>query len=801
MKVKLFLSGLCLMISIFSYGQTITVLDRINLKPIEDAWVTAPEKAVLTTNEKGIVSISALSGSKEIYIRHIGYNSVTTTMLELAKNGYIVYLRPSANILDEVVVSPTRFKEKVADVPQKLELIKSSDISFMNQTNTADMLINSGAVFAQKSQMGGGSPVMRGFEASRVLIVVDGIRLNNAIYRAGHLQNVLTVDQQMLDKTELFFGPGSVTYGSDALGGVMHFYTKNPILSKSDTSVVKLNAAVRYGTAAGEKMSHVDMNFGNRKWASLTGLTLSAFSDLRTGSKRDSLYGDWGKKTFYVDRINNRDTMMLNDDPNIQSPSGYTQFDFTQKILFQPKKHVRHLLNVQFSNTNNIPRYDRLTQTRNNLPRFAEWYYGPQKRLLTAYQFSYKPSDMFFDEMNLSASYQQVEESRHDRTFGDSILRSRVENVDVFTLNTDFEKRINKNEFSFGMDGGYNKVNSNAFTTNINNYQTGRLDTRYPDGGSNWTYAAVYGTHKKEINQKWVISDGLRVSYYRLYAKFNDTTFFPFPFKDITQQNFAVNGNLGAVYRPDKWWKFSTVLASGFRAPNVDDLSKVFESVRGTVIVPNPNLKPEYTYNADLSVSRLFPDNSFISLNGFFTWYTNAITTQNNLFNGSDSIYYDGVLSRVQSSGNAGKAYITGLSAKVQIELTDKFRLINDLSYTYGRIVTDSTPYPLDHIPPVFGKTGLLYQQKKLQAELFALYNGWKKEKDYNMLGEDNFGQATPDGTPAWMTLNVRFSYQINKAFQVQGGCENIFDRHYRYFASGISAPGRNVFITLRGSL
>lgn len=801
MKKKFLLVGMMLAFSLFSQGQTITILDRITLKPIEDAWVTGPEKPVFSSDEKGQVSIASLTGCKEIYIRHIGYNPLTTVWTDLAKENYLVYLRPSANTLDEVVVSPTRFKEKVADVPQKIELLKIKDIQFMNQANTADMLINSGTVFAQKSQMGGGSPVIRGFEASRVLIVVDGIRMNNAIYRAGHLQNVISVDQNMLDKTEIFFGPGSVTYGSDALGGVMHFYTLNPTLSKTDKSLTKINAAARYGSAAGEKMTHVDMNFGNKKWASLTGITLNAFSDLKTGSKRDSLYGDWGKKTFYVDRIDEQDTMMMNDNPNIQSPSGYTQFDFMQKILFQPNKNHRHLINIQYSTTTNIPRYDRLTVLRNNLPRFAEWYYGPQKRLLAAYTYDFKLKYKWADEGRFTAAYQQTEESRHDRAFRNVSLNSRIENVNIYTLNLDFEKRVKKHEFSYGLDGGYNRVNSSAFATNIIDMTTKPIDTRYPDGGSNWMYGALFATHKIELSEKWIISDGLRLSFTQLTSTFKDTTFYKFPFTSIEQRHEAINGNIGVVFHPDKWWKYSLVLASGFRAPNVDDLSKIFESVAGNVIIPNPKLKPEYTYNADLSISRLFHDNSMFSVTGFYTYYTNAITLQNGTYNGSDSILYNGLTSRVQMTTNAGKAFITGVSAKLNVELTDRFRLLNDLSYTYGRILTDSTPYPLDHIPPVFGKTSLQYQQKKLQAECFVLYNGWKKVKDYNMLGEDNFNQATKDGTPAWMTLNIRFGYQINKSFQVQAGCENIADRHYRYFASGISAPGRNFFITLRGTI
>lgn len=789
---------LCL--SVAASAQVIFIADRISTQPVENAMVMAPGLPALFTNQNGNVNITSLANAKEIVVSCIGYNRLITNNEQIKKNGYTVFLRPSAYTFDEFVLSPTRFNEKRSDVPQKIEVLKASEMAFSNQPTLAEVLSNSGQLFVQKSQMGGGSPVIRGFEASRVLMVVDGIRLNNAIYRAGHLQNVITVDNNVLDKTEIFYGPGSVSYGSDALGGVMHFYTKGPKLASPGQKRLNAGAAVRYGSAAQEKMTHLEINAANDKWGSFTSFTFSDFGDLKTGTRRDSIYGDWGKKPFYVDRINNRDTVMANADENIQTPTGYAQFDVLQKVLYRPDEKTKHLLNFQFSTSTNVPRYDRLTQLRNGLPRFAEWYYGPQKRLLLAYVYDRKLSTRLADDVKVTLAGQRIEESRHDRSFRNDLLRSRIERVNYFTLNIDVEKRLKKDELSYGLDAGYNNVNSKAFTTNVIDYTTGSLDTRYPDGGSQVLYTALFATHKREFSRKWILSDGLRLTYNQLNARFNSKTFFPFPFNEISQKNLALNGNAGVVYKPNMWWKISGVVASGFRAPNVDDLSKVFESVRGSVIVPDPNLKPEYTYNADLSVSRLFADNSLVSVTGFYTRYINAITLQKSTFNGADSILYDGVISAVQTTTNAGSAWLTGASARLNIELTDRFRLLNDLTYTYGRLVTDSTPYPLDHIPPMYGRSCLQYQQKKFQAELFVLFNGWKKVKDYNMLGEDNFGSATKDGTPAWSTLNLRIGYQATKGLQLQAGCENIFDKHYRYFASGVSAPGRNIFITIRGN-
>lgn len=121
--------------------------------------------------------------------------------------------------LNETVVAASRGSQARTAVAQQVRVIRRTEIERMNAPSTADLLSNTGQVFVQKSQQGGGSPVIRGFEASRVLLVVDGVRMNNAIYRAGHLQNVITMDNAALDRAEVLFGPASTVYGTDALGG------------------------------------------------------------------------------------------------------------------------------------------------------------------------------------------------------------------------------------------------------------------------------------------------------------------------------------------------------------------------------------------------------------------------------------------------------------------------------------------------------------------------------------------------------------------------------------------------------
>jgi len=298
-----------------------------------------------------------------------------------------------------------------------------------------------------------------------------------------------------------------------------------------------------------------------------------------------------------------------------------------------------------------------------------------------------------------------------------------------------------------------------------------------------------------------ILNDGLRFSSVGLNAKFTDTTFFKFPFDEASQQNSALNGNVGLIYMPDAETRINALFSTGFRAPNVDDLSKVFESSPGNIIVPNENIKPEYTYNGELGIGHKLGRKVDVQATGYYTFLTNALTVKNDQFNGQDSILYDGVMSNVVSMQNASRAYLYGLELSMNGKISNHVKVYATYNYTYGRIINDSTAaIPLDHIPPVFGKLGFQVIDGKFRGEMFVNYSGWKRIEDYNPFGEDNQAFALSQGMPSWYTINARFGYQFNKNLGIQLACENILDRNYRVFASNISAPGRNFIFTLRGS-
>ncbi|HJV20887.1 MAG TPA: TonB-dependent receptor [Sediminibacterium sp.] len=702
--------------------------------------------------------------------------------------------------LNEVVVYANKFAEKFKRVAQTVDVLKTRE-QLNYQTNTADVLINSGKLFVQKSQQGGGSPVIRGFEASRILMMVDGVRMNNAIYRAGHLQNIISIDNMVLDRVEVLYGPSSTIYGSDALGGVVNMFTKNPVLSDNGKTLLSGSTTLRHSSATDENRGNLQLNIGGKKWAAFTSVTYGSFGNMKQGKNRPDAYPLFGKKDFIVQRSGNTDIVVPNPDPDNQTPSGYKQVDVTQKFLYKPSANVEHLLNLQFSNTNDIPRYDRLTEkTGANVPVYAEWYYGPQLRNMAAYQFKATEQEGFFQAVQLTVSYQDLEESRISRRFQSNNKDSRRERVNVFGVNFDAKHYSGKNELHIGAESYSNFVRSTAERMNIASGALSRITTRYADGPTTQSSHAVYAQHTYKINDNWTLNDGLRFSLVKMDARFIDTALTHFPFTRAKQHNKAVTGNLGIVYANPQDLRLAFVLSSGFRAPNVDDLSKVFDSQTGMVVVPNTSLRPEYTYNAELSLNKYGQPFTY-GASLFYTRFQNALVLDKAQFNGQDSIFYSGVKSRVYSLQNKAIANLFGFSVNAAYAFTKGTSVDGVVTYTRGTFNDNlNGKVPLDHVPPVYGRFSLKHVAAKWNAECYALFNGWKRLSAYNPNGEDNLQYATPDGMPSWVTLNLRAGASFNQHLSLQVLLENLTDRNYRYFASGVSAPGRNLSVSLRAS-
>lgn len=700
------------------------------------------------------------------------------------------------NQLQEVELQVQRYAKTKHNNTNQIETITQKEVEFGNYQTTADMLSNSGTLFVQKSQQGGGSPVIRGLEANRILLLVDGIRMNNLIFRAGHLQNSITIDENMLESTDILSGSSSTPFGSDALGGAINFITKKPlVLSENANKPFSGTVSGRYGSVNEEKSGYGDFRFSGAKWGSLTSFSYNDFGDLKMGSKKNRNNSFFGERPYYIETNNGTDTMVKNDNPLVQKFTAYKQYNALQKFVFKPNATSEHNLNLQFSTTSDIPRYDRLTDVKSNGDlKTATWNYGPQKRILAAYKFN-KEKAILNSDLSLGASYQNVEESRITRSYQNPTETSRIEKVAVYAINADLKAKIGNGSLVYGAEAYYDNLNSSAFNTNISTGATSQASTRYPDGKNFTLRTDAFVTYFSNPNARTTYNFGARAGYVKLHSDFI-TNSLNLPYTEINQKNITYSAAAGIVNNSTENVKIGFNISSGFRVPNIDDLAKIFESAPGKLIVPNAQLKPEKNITGEVNLT-LFDKKTYEFVNTvYYTQLFDAIVTDVFVYNGATSILYEGVNSTILANQNLGKASIFGFSSTAKVNLIKNVKGYGSYHFTYGRIEGNSANkgMPLDHIPPHYGKLGFNFENKRFQFDLNMLYNGKKGIDEYFLNGEDNEQYAPKNGMPAWQTYNFKGAVKVLSGLTFFMGIENIFDIQYRTFASGMNAPGRNIY-------
>ncbi|MEZ4920598.1 MAG: TonB-dependent receptor [Saprospiraceae bacterium] len=789
---------LCLIISTLSQAQTLTALDADSKQPLELVFITSQNpKAHATTNAEGQADISAFSGADNIEISTLGYQKRMLSFADLRADNFKIELSESNLNLDEVVVAATRWRQTSGNQPAKVVSIAQREVAIQNPQTAADLLGISAKVYIQKSQQGGGSPMIRGFATNRLLYAIDGVRMNTAIFRSGNIQNVISMDPFAIENTEVVFGPGSVIYGSDAIGGVMSFSTLSPQLAlEDDRPFIAGKAVARFASANQEKTGHFDVQVGWKKWAMVTSFSTWNFDNLRQGSHGPKDY----LKPYYVQRVDSTDQVVSQSDPLLQIPSAYTQTNLMQKVYFQPNDHWNFQYTLHYSETSPYGRYDRHNRVRNDLPRYAEWDYGPQKWQMNHLRIEHQADSKWFDQMRLNLAYQNFEESRIDRSLNRSDRSIQIEQVGAYSANLDFIKSTSeRNTLFYGAEYISNDVHSTGNVEDIRSGETQAGPGRYPE--SSWASSAVYVNDQYRVSETFSLQAGLRYNQFLLNADF-DTTFYPFPFTTANINSGALTGSIGAVYRPSDTWVISTNFGTAFRSPNVDDIGKVFDSEPGAVTIPNPDLKAEYAYNLDLGIAKVFGEHIKVDATAYYTILQNALVRRNFQLNGQDSIFYQGELSQVQALQNAAQATVYGVQAGLEIKFPGGFSLSSDLNYQHGEEeLDDGTTSPSRHAAPLFGTTRLVYHAKKLHLQLYSVYQGERSFDDLAIeeRNKDEIYAKDANGNnyaPAWYTLNFKALYQFADHFTVSAGLENLTDQRYRPYSSGISAPGRNFILS-----
>ena len=786
--------------TITGFSQNLTIIDENN-KPVIGASIFSDFSNYETTDKNGNVSLDKFSRSDTLTIKQYGFKEEKLPKSKLKNTLILLY---DNELLDEVVISASKFSQKFREVPKKVTQINRSMIEFTNPMTSADLLERGGYVYIQKSQLGGGSPMIRGLSTNRLVLSVDGVRLNNAIFRSGNIHNVISISPMNIENTEVIMGSASVLYGSDAIGGVMNFYTKKAKLSNDSNPNIQININSRYSSASNEKMYHIDFNYGLEKIAFLSSFSKSDFDDLTMGIHGPS---DYLRPNYVTQNSAGDDVLVTNSKPRVQRNTGYSQTNFMQKVLYEPNEDLSIDIGIHFSKTGNIPRYDRLIRTNENEGLYySEWYYGPQEWLLINSQLTYIPKETkFYDELKFGSSFQRFSESRNSRRFSDSFLKSREEELDIFSLNLDFFKKISENSnITYGLEMIENKVGSFAKSINISDLSETPISTRYPDNSS-LNSLGLYINYKTKIIEDVFFQSGVRYSSTVLKSDLSQNNiYYDFMYENTTLENGAFVGGIGLSWVRNIYnnWKFN--INTAFRSPNIDDLAKVFDSEPGSVVVPNPDLKPERSFGLEFGGYFRTKNNIELDFSSYVTYlYNSFIRDDFTLSNGVSEIIYDGELSQIQALQNSSKSFIYGIEFGINMFLNKNFRIKSQHNLIAGYEL-DDLPFgmPVRHIPPNYGNFHLIYNNGDFTIDTYLNYNS---KISFNNLAESE--RAKPymyaldeNGnpySPSWMTFNVRSKYSFSKMLNINFTVENITNKLYRPYSSGISAPGLNFIFSL----
>jgi len=792
-----FISGLVV-------AQELRIVDELGSSIREVHLVNNDASVHAFTDKNGYVDLSIFTDDDVININHSGFLSISLSKKEIDALGNQITLIFDSETIGEVILLTRISDENLKTTADRRVILHAKEIERLNAQTTAELLEKRAGINVQKSQMGGGSPVIRGFEANRVLLVVDGVRLNNAIYRGGHLQNIISVDNASLERVDIIFGPGSSEFGSDALGGIIHMQTKRPKFTESS----KFSHAYtsRYATANKGISNHYDMQYTGLGYALYTSLSQSDFDDLRMGANRTHGYADWGKVDHHIED----GVQVVNENPNVQKNTGYSQTDVMQKVILKLDPNWTLTGNFQYSNSSEIPRFDKLNDympVEYDSLKYSMWNYGPQKRYFSSIQLDHSLNTRFMDSAQFIFGYQDVYESRHVQKAGTDERVDRHENVDIYSMNMNFRKQ----NLHYGIEYYYNDVRSKAFLTNDRTVHAPYAQTRYPNGGSSMSSWAGYVSYRKKYSEQLSLNSGIRYTQNKLDARFHSTPDWSLPFENISYNYQALTGNLSLVYHPNDSWKIASIVSTGFQAPNIDDTGKLFYK-SSILTIPNFNLEPEYAKTIELNITKNINNRILINGNAYYTHIDDVIMKVN-----LDSLVWKidpdptEVFSQIKTNMNTGQAEIYGATASVSMRIASSYTFETDYTIIKGRNIDNDLPFT--HIPPGFGKTALYADFDDWRVSCFVLYNGRKSIDEYDIeSGTDNEEESPIEwvltnegnwikeyqGTPAWYTFNLSAMYRLSEDFTVQMALENILDHHYKTFASGLSASGRNLILTFR---
>jgi outer membrane cobalamin receptor len=643
-------------------------------------------------------------------------------------------------LIEEVVVTTQRVPLNEQLIPYSISLLDKKEMDHFTKRTTPEMLMNSDGVFVQKTNHGGGSPFIRGLTGNQTLLLLDGIRLNNSIYRYGPNQYLNTVDVFTIDRMEVARGTGSVQYGSDALGGALQIFSVEPILNAT--------VAEWHGSATGkvmtsdmEKTGRGQLEYRSKKVAFLAGGTYRDFGDLVGG-----------------------------EETGVQTPSGYTEYAFDGKLLFALKENMQLTLASQFLNQSHVPLYHKV-----KLENYAINEFQPQQRLMNYARLNIRGSKKVFDQVKFIASWQQNTENTTAQKNNSVLVQQDSNRVNTLGFVTDVTSNLSKIwSANSGIEYYHDNVSSSRFVTTADN-SAPPVEKRglYPDG-SKYGNFSVYSLHHFNLN-KWVIDGGLRFNAFKIII--NDPDLGEV---EITPE--ALVFNVGAMYNLNRANHLYGTISNGFRAPNIDDMGTL-GIVDFRYEIPAYDLKPEKSINFETGYKLKLPKFQ-ANVAGYYMDLNQLITRVK-----VEGEFIDGY--QVYKKENVEEAFITGCEAAVLWKVIQEIDINGSFSYTYGQNVTKDEP--LRRIPPLNGKVDTTWSRGNFFVSGELLFAG---KQDRLAAGDKSDNRIPEGGTPGWEIVNLFAGYQWSFV-KIKTGFENIFNEDYRTHGSGINGVGRSAWVML----
>ena len=650
---------------------------------------------------------------------------------------------------EEVTVTARRFEDDAFKMPEAVSILKRREIETSNFSTTPDVVSSLPGVWMQRTNLGGGSPFIRGLTGYQTLILVDGIRLNNSTFRSGPNQYLNTIDPLVLSRVEVLPGSGSVQYGTDAIGGVLNLLSSD--LGFTDGPLEAGGTIYGKWRSSGMELSTRGEAEVVAKTASIrAGVSYSDFGDIRAG-------GDLGTL----------------------AQTGYDVYSFDVKSKFRLGTNATLTGAYQFLEQQDVPLYHKLVTGD-----FERNHFDPQQRQLGYLRYARQGQGLFAN-LEGTVSYQRSEEGRQQQRAESDIIQEESDVVNTLGVSLQLKSNILRGE---GLDW-YAVTGSEFYFDNIESLRR-RLDMStslvedglrglYPDGSES-ANSSVFHMQSLDI-QRFAISAGVRFNHVTMQLPTEE-------FGEVTIKTPAFVWNTSVSYELTDNHRLSIQANRSFRAPNINDVSS-FGVADFRYEVPNYDLEPEKGLNLEAGWKMQYPRWS-ASAHVFRNRLTDLIVNERSTFNGQDTIQGIQVYQRV----NLGEAEITGFEAQTRYLLSNQWQVEGQLAYTYGRAAGDDRG-PLRRIPPLNGRMQLRYRPV---ADL-SLTGQWIFADSQTRLsgGDIDDDRIADGGTPSWHLFNLQVNYTWRQ-LQMNVGLENVFDKAYRMHGSGIDGLGRNLWISMR---